>query len=96
MGVFENTGTLFRCPCNKDPTIQGTILGSPIFGNLQIPSPDTATGRTLTPWEQAPQRQALTSHKILARRSYSFEETIIEPETQNPKPHRTFNPEPQT
>ena len=25
-------GTLY----NKDPTIQGTILGSPIFGNSQI------------------------------------------------------------
>ena len=26
-------GTLFWGPCNKDPTIWGTILGSPIFGN---------------------------------------------------------------
>ena len=27
-------GTLFRGPYHKDPTIQGTILGSPIFGKL--------------------------------------------------------------
>ena len=26
-------GTLFWGPYNKDPTISGTILGSPIFGN---------------------------------------------------------------
>ena len=26
-------GTLFWGPYNKDPTIEGTILGSPIFGN---------------------------------------------------------------
>ena len=26
-------GTLLWGPYNKDPTIQGTILGSPIFGN---------------------------------------------------------------
>ena len=29
-------GTLFRGPYNKDPTIEGTILGSPIFGNSHI------------------------------------------------------------
>ena len=30
-------GTLFWGPYNKDPTIQGTILGSPtIFGNSHI------------------------------------------------------------
>ena len=32
-GVSENRGTLFGGPYNKDPTIWGTILGSPIFGN---------------------------------------------------------------
>ena len=36
MGVSENQGTLFWGPYNKDPTIWGTILGSPIFGNPQI------------------------------------------------------------
>ena len=29
-------GTLFWGPYNKDPTIWGTILGSPIFGNPHI------------------------------------------------------------
>ena len=29
-------GTLFWGPYNKDPTVWGTILGSPIFGNAQI------------------------------------------------------------
>ena len=29
-------GTLFWGPYNKDPTIQGTILGSPFFGNPHI------------------------------------------------------------
>ena len=33
MGVSENEGTLFWGPYNKVPTIWGTILGSPIFGN---------------------------------------------------------------
>ena len=32
-GVSENRGTLFWGPYNKDPTISGTRLGSPIFGN---------------------------------------------------------------
>ena len=36
MGVSENRGTLFGGPYNKDPTIYGTILGSPIFGNSHI------------------------------------------------------------
>ena len=30
-------GTLFGGPYNKDPTIKGTILGSPVFGNPHIP-----------------------------------------------------------
>ena len=29
-------GTLFGGPYSKDPTIQGTILGSPVFGNSHI------------------------------------------------------------
>ena len=29
-------GALFWGPYNKDPTISGTILGSPIFGNSHI------------------------------------------------------------
>ena len=37
MGVSEIMGTLFWGPYNKDPTIQGTISGSPIiFGNSHI------------------------------------------------------------
>ena len=36
MGVSENRGTSFWCPYNKDPTIQGTRLGSPIFGHSHI------------------------------------------------------------
>ena len=33
MGVFENRGTSFWCPYNTDPTILGSIFGSPIFGS---------------------------------------------------------------
>ena len=29
-------GTLFWGPYNRDPTISGTVLGSPIFGNSHI------------------------------------------------------------
>ena len=36
MGVSENKGYLILGPYNKDPTIEGTILGSPIFGTSQI------------------------------------------------------------
>ena len=36
MGVSENWGTLFWGLYNKDPTIWGTILGSPIFGNSHM------------------------------------------------------------
>ena len=37
MGIYENR-TLFGGPYNKDPTILGTIFGSPIFGDSQIPT----------------------------------------------------------
>ena len=43
MGVSENWGgviTLFWSPYNKDPTIWGTILGSPTFGNLHMGEPE--------------------------------------------------------
>ena len=36
LGVSENGGTLFSGPYNQDPTIKGTILGSPIFGISQL------------------------------------------------------------
>ena len=36
VGTSENRGTLFWGPSNKDPTISGTILGSPIFGNSHV------------------------------------------------------------
>ena len=37
MGVSQNRGvTVFEGPDNKDPTIWGTILGSPIFGSPHI------------------------------------------------------------
>ena len=36
MGLSENWGALFWGPYNKDPTIEGTILGSPIFGNPHV------------------------------------------------------------
>ena len=36
MGFSENKGCLFGGPCNKDPTIQGDILGSLISGNPHI------------------------------------------------------------
>ena len=32
----KTRGTLFWGPYNKDPTIWGTILGSPTFGNSHI------------------------------------------------------------
>ena len=38
MGVSHNKGTLNWGPYNKDPTIWGTILGSPIFGNPHMKS----------------------------------------------------------
>ena len=37
MGVSKNRGTLFWGSYNKDPTISGAILGSPIFGNPYTP-----------------------------------------------------------
>ena len=33
MGGSDNKGYLIWGPYNKDPTISGTISGSPIFGN---------------------------------------------------------------
>ena len=36
LGVSHNKGTLFWGPYNKDPTIWGTILGSPLFGNPHL------------------------------------------------------------
>ena len=36
MGLSEDEGTLFWGPYNKDPTIKGTILGSPILGSPHI------------------------------------------------------------
>ena len=48
VGVFEH---LFWGPCNEDPTIQGTMLGPPIFGNLHGVYPEerrTALSQTDT------------------------------------------------
>ena len=42
-------GTLVWRPCNKDPTTQGTILGSPIFGNSHIELRTPALRRGLGP-----------------------------------------------
>ena len=39
-------GTLLWGSYNKDPTIQGTIVGSPIFGNPHMLSPSTVKFRT--------------------------------------------------
>ena len=36
MGVSENRGTSFWGPYNKDPTILGSMFGSPIFGNSHM------------------------------------------------------------
>ena len=36
MEFLKLRGTLFGDPYNKDPTVQDTILGSPVFGNSQI------------------------------------------------------------
>ena len=41
-------GSLFWGPYNRDPTIWGTILGSPLFGNSHIYSTGQSVG------EQAP------------------------------------------
>ena len=35
-GSFRKLGYLIWGPYNKDPTIKGTILGSPIFGNSHV------------------------------------------------------------
>ena len=40
-------GTLFLCPYNKDPTIWGTLLGSPIFGNSRMECLDQDRDRVL-------------------------------------------------
>ena len=39
--VSENRGYLNLGFCNKDPTIWGSILGSPIFGNPHIGAEDS-------------------------------------------------------
>ena len=36
MGVSEIRGTVFWGPHDRDPTILGAILGSPIFGNSHM------------------------------------------------------------
>ena len=42
MGLSENSGVpCFGGPYKKEPTIYGTILGSPIFGNPHIMSHNT-------------------------------------------------------
>ena len=48
MGVSHNKGTIFWGPQIKDPTIWGTILGSPIFGNPQIGNPCRQKGLECT------------------------------------------------
>ena len=48
MGVSENRGTLFWGSYNKDPTISGTISGSPIFGNS--PFPETVQSHCVRLW----------------------------------------------
>ena len=40
-------GTLIWGPYNKDPTIWGTILQSPIFGNSHVPGHLSPTERTV-------------------------------------------------
>ena len=42
--------TLFWGPYNKDPTIEGTILGSPIFGNPNIAGPNNVDADHLSRW----------------------------------------------
>ena len=49
MGVSEIRVTLFGGPYNTDPTIQSTILGSPIFGN-----PHMSYGASPTTEDQLP------------------------------------------
>ena len=45
MGLSGNMGVpYFGGPCNKDPTIWSTILGSPIFGNPHVCPADRAKG----------------------------------------------------
>ena len=36
LGVSKNWDALFWGPDNKDPTVQGPILGSPIFGSRHL------------------------------------------------------------
>ena len=52
MGVSESKGTFFWGPYNKDPTIQGTISGAPIFGNphLSAGSRPLSGGRNSLPF----------------------------------------------
>ena len=54
MGVSENEGYLILGPFYKDPTIQGSILRSPIFGNSHIEVngwPETLNRALFTFWD---------------------------------------------
>ena len=51
MGVSEIRGTFFWGPYNKDPTIWGAILGSPIFGNSYISLRKLSAKRNLEGFE---------------------------------------------
>ena len=56
MGVSEIRGTLFWGPYNKAPTIQGTILGFPIFGNFHFGQPpiEARPNTQVIPFSAAP------------------------------------------
>ena len=52
-------GAMFRGPYTKDPTISGTILGSPIFGNLHLMTvSDIAPARWALEIEMKPRMNA--------------------------------------
>ena len=38
-GAFPKLGALVGRPCNKDHTVLGSSLGSPVFGNPHFPVP---------------------------------------------------------
>ena len=73
-------GTLFWGPYNKDPTIQGTMLGSPIFGNSHGAEPPRPLGphpkpsKTVTgvPFEGAGSKCLGLTHSEFRFRAWGF------------------------
>ena len=67
----DRRGTLFGGPYNKDPTIEGTILGSTIFGTPHIKSstlnsldPKSDTVDDINPTEPIKKKWSINPHSL--------------------------------